>query len=253
MNDATVHLNTLADGVVELRLERPPVNALNPAYLADVERAAGTLEADSSVRAVVLTGTGRSLCAGMDLKELLAFTAGDQRAMVHALNTCYARLYGLSKPLVAAAHGAAIAGGLFFVLVSDYRIAGERAAFGLAEVRVGVRFPVGPLAIARAELSPAALRRFMLGGANHDAATALALGVVDEVTATEQVLTRAVAVAREYAVLPAQTFASIKRQIRGEVLDRIERAGGDGDPMATGWFTEETYVATRAVLASLAR
>jgi enoyl-CoA hydratase/carnithine racemase len=217
MTTGIVHIERHDGGVAELRLDRPPVNALNAAFLAEFHRAVDELAVDSGVRAVVLTGAGKTLSGGMDLKELQAFTDDDQRAMVTGLNATYAAIYGLPKPVVCAAHGAAIAGGLFFVLASDYRIAGERAQFGLAEVRVGVRFPVGPFAIARHELSADACRRFMLGGRNHDAATALALGVVDEVVPTAQVLSRALEVAAEYGAVPPRTFAETKHQLRAEV------------------------------------
>jgi len=132
-------------------------------------------------------------------------------------------LYGFPKPLICAANGAAMAGGLFFILVSDYCVANERAVFALAEMRVGLRFPVGPFEIARNELAPHACRRIMLSGATHDAATALQLGVIDEAVAAEEVMERATTVA------------------------------GDSDPMSAGWSTDESVVATKAMLASLQR
>ena len=252
MADATIDLTTLADGVTGVQINRPPVNALNPAFLAEIDRAIAQLTADDAVRAVVLSGAGKTLSAGMDLKELLEFSAADQEAMVDGLNRTFAGLYGLPKPLICAANGPAIAGGLFFILVSDYCVASERAVFGLAEMRVGLRFPIGPFAIARNELAPHACRRIMLGGATHDAATALQLGVVDEVRARDEVMGRAIAVASEYATLPPQTYASTKRQLRGEVLDRIANALRDGsDPMRAGWSTDESIAAATAVLAAL--
>jgi len=252
MTTGIVHTERHDGGVTLLRLDRPPVNALNPAFLAEIRRVVDELAADDQVRAVVIAGEGKVLCAGMDLVELQRFSAEDQRAMVTGLNATYGAIYGFPKPVVCAAHGAAIAGGMFLVLVSDYRIAGERARFGLAEVRVGVRFPVGPFEIARRTLSPDACRRFMLGGQNHDAATALALGALDEVVPQEQVLPRALEVAVEYAAIPPRTFAETKRALRAEVLDRVAAAvDGNGDPMLSGWFTEETAEATQAMLASL--
>lgn len=252
MSDGCVHIEQRDAGVALMRVDRAPVNALNPTFLATIDEALDTLESDGAVRAVVLCGEGKTLSGGMDLKELQGFSADDQRAMVHGLNRTYGRIYGFPKPVICAAHGPAIAGGMFFVLASDYRVAGERAVFGLAEVRVAVRFPVGPMEIARRELAPGALRRIMLGGQNHDAATALALGAVDEVVPGDQVLDRAVEVATVYAGLPPETFASIKRAIRGDVLEQVRAAVEDGeDPMLNGWFTDETGDATRAVLASL--
>jgi enoyl-CoA hydratase/carnithine racemase len=254
MTTGIVHIQRHDGGVAELRLERPPVNALNAAFLAEIHRVVDELAADDHVRAVVLAGAGKTLSGGMDLKELQTFTDDDQRATVTGLNATYAAIYGFPKPVVCAAHGAAIAGGLFLVLVSDYRIAGERAQFGLSEVRVGVRFPVGPFEIARRELSPDACRRFMLGGRNHDAATALALGVVDEVVPTEQVHARALEVAAEYGAVAPRTFAETKRQLRAEVLERVAAAvEGEAEPLLAGWFTEESRDAIGAVLDSLRR
>lgn len=254
MTTGIVHTARHHGGVTELRLERAPVNALNAAFLAEIHRVVDELRDDSRTRVLVLTGAGKTLSGGMDLKELQRFTAADQQAMVTGLNATFASLYGFPKPVICAAHGAAIAGGMFFVLISDYRIAGERAQFGLAEVRVGVRFPVGPFEIARSALSPDACRRFMLSGCNHDAATALALGAVDEVVPGEQVHARALEVAAEYALIPPHTFAHTKQLLRGEVLDRIAAAvDGGAEPMLAGWFTDETDVATQAMLASLRR
>ncbi len=249
MSEANVHLEAVGDGVTVARLDRPPVNALNPEWLAEIEAAFTALERDRSVHAVVLAGAGKTLSAGMDLKELQGFDTSRQRATVSALNSTFSTLYGFAKPLVCAAHGAAIAGGLFFVLVSDYRVAGERALFGLAELRVGLRFPVGALAIAMSELSPTACRRMMLGAGNHTAETAQALGVVDEVVATEQVLERATAVARDYAVLPGQSFTETKRALRADALARI--ASQQPDPLLNAWFTDETQQAIRRTLAAL--
>lgn len=254
MSTGIVHTERHDGGVTELRLDRAPVNALNPAFLAEIQRVVDELRDDAHTRALLLTGAGKTLSGGMDLKELQRFTLADQQAMVSGLNTTFASLYGFPKPVICAAHGAAIAGGMFFVLVGDYRIAGDRAQFGLAEVRVGVRFPVGPFEIARSALSNEACRRFMLSGRNHDAATALALGAVDEVVPVEQVGTRALEVAAEFARIPPQTFAHTKQLLRGEVLDRIAAATqGGAEPMLAGWLTDETDVATKAMLASLRR
>ena len=254
MTTGIVHTERHHGGVTELRLDRAPVNALNAAFLAEIDRVVDELRDDSRTRALVLTGAGKTLSGGMDLKELQHFTAADQHAMVTGLNATFANLYGFPKPVICAAHGAAIAGGMFFVLISDYRVAGERAQFALAEVRVGVRFPVGPFEIARSALSHDACRRFMLSGRNHDAATALALGAVDEVVPGEQVHARALEVAAEYALIPPHTFAHTKQLLRGAVLDRIAAAvEGSADPMLAGWFTDETEVATQSMLASLRR
>lgn len=237
------------DGVCILTLNRGPVNALNPDYLARIEEELAALEEDGGVRAVVLASDLKVFSAGMDLKEAMAFSPAEQRAVVDGLNETFCHLYGFSKPVVTAAAGAAIAGGLFFILAADYTVAGDRAKFGLTEVRVGVDFPVGPLEIARAALSPPALRRIMLGGSLFDAAAALGMGVVDETAVAEEVLGRAVAVARDYASIPPATFAAVKAQMRAGPLSLIRTAIAESsDPARDGWFSEETPAAMAALL-----
>ena len=185
----------------------------------------------------------------MDLKEALGFDLKDQQAMVRGLNVSFTKLFGFPKPTIVAASGAAIAGGFFLVLASDYRIAGPKARFGLAEVRVGVNFPVGPLAIARATLAPNDLRRLMLGGHPIGAEAALAAGIVDLIEDADAVMVRAVSVARDYAAIPSGTFAEVKRQMRGPVIETIQNAMANGaNTPPEGWFTAETKAAMSRML-----
>jgi len=239
----------VADGVTILTLNRAPVNALNPAYLGEIEAELSKIEKDPAVRAVVLASGLKVFSAGMDLKEAQGFSKAEQTAVVDGLNATYARLYGLSKPVVTAAAGAAIAGGLFFILAADYTVAGQRAKFGLTEARVGVTFPVAPLEIARAVLSPATLRRVMLGGDLMSAQDAQDMGIIDEIVDAEDVMPRALAMARHYAAIPPMTYASIKAQMRHRELSVIrETIENKTDPSRDGWYSDETPAAMAALL-----
>ena len=232
-----VEVESLGEGVVRLVLNRAPVNALSAEFLDLFAVRLGELAGDPDVRAVVLSSPFKVFSAGLDLKEAQRFDLADERAIVRALNEDFLALYGFPKPVVAAVNGAAIAGGLFFVLGADWRVAAPRAQFGLAEVRVGADFPVGPLEIARDALDPNCLRRLMLTGQPVRADAALAQGFIDEVS--EDVDAGAVAKARELALIPPGTYASVKRQVRGGAIARIRAAMADADP-AAGWFTAET-------------
>ena len=132
-----------------------------------------------------------------------------------------------------------------------HRIGGEgRALVGLAEVRVGVAFPVAPIEIARAELTPAMARRLLLTGQPVTIDEALAGGIFDEVVAPDQVEARAIEKAREMARSPAEAYAAIKRQLRGAVIAKIGRAVENlDDPLRVEWFTSETVDAAKRVLA----
>jgi len=236
-------------GIAVLTLDRPPVNALNSAFLQAIERRLAELEGDADLRALVMTGAGKTLSGGMDLKELQGFSVADQNELAEAFSRTFAKLYVFPKPVVAAVNGAAIAGGLFVALASDYRVARAGAWLGLTEVRVGVRFPAGPLEVARQELSASAARRLMLGGQNVRAEQALEMGILDEVVAADQVMTRAMEMAAEYSKIPPATYAAVKAQLRGHTAAAIlEAVDSRSDPTLKGWFSEETYEAARALL-----
>lgn len=238
------------DGIAGIALNRAPVNALSPEFLMGFAAMLDELEADPEVRAVVLSSPFKVFSAGLDLKEAQGFDLPAQHAIVEALNVGFLRLFTFAKPSVVAVGGAAIAGGLFYVLASDLRVAGPRAAFGLAEVRVGADFPIGPLEIARATLDPNTLRRLMLTGQPMRAEQALAAGIVDVlVDDTQAVMDRAVTEARALADLPSIAYASVKRQIRQPAVDIIESAMARGaNAPEGGWFNDQTRAAMQRMI-----
>ncbi|MEX0286144.1 MAG: enoyl-CoA hydratase/isomerase family protein [Paracoccaceae bacterium] len=241
--------NDLGDGVVRLVLNRAPVNALTPPFLMEFASVLDALAEEDGVRAVVLQSAFKVYSAGLDLKAAQSFSPEDQNAIVDALNIGFLAQYRFPKPLVAAVNGAAIAGGLFFVLAADWRVSGPAAQFGLAEVRVGADFPIGPMEIARAELDPGDLRRLMLTGQPFPAPVAAARGIVDHLCDAEEVEEAALAKARELAALPLATFGRVKAQIRAPAIATIEvemeRLKTDPN---RGWFDAETKSAMKRMI-----
>ena len=238
------------DGIVLLRFERPPANAIELESARELEAALGRLETDTDVRAVVLTGHGRFFSAGLDLKIVPTYGAAEQRAMVMAINLLIGRVYGLPLPAVAALNGHAIAGGLVMALACDYRV-GSRGQYrlGLTETRVAIPYPVAAMAVVRAELAPAVARRLVLLAQNATPEDAVADGVLDELQPADALLPRALAVARELAALPRAAYARIKRQLRASTLDRIGEVLATGsDPLLDAWITPDTAPAAATVL-----
>ena len=238
-----------AGGVVCLTLNNGPVNSLSADGLMQFADRIKALEADDAVRAIVIASPFKVFSAGLNLKQAQGFDLAAQHAIVKGLNEGFLALFECAKPTVVAVNGAAIAGGLFYVLASDFRISGARAAFGLAEVRVGADFPLGPLEIARATLSPNDLRRLMLTGQPMSAEEARIAGIVDRIVPDEELLDAALAEAAKLGQIPPLTFASVKRQIRGEAIAKIKEgiAAGANAPEG-GWFNDETIPAMRAML-----
>ena len=238
------------DGIFEIGLNRAPVNALSTEFLLGTARLMDELAADQSVRAIVLSSPFKVFSAGLDLKEVKDFDRAQQDAIVDGLTAGFSALFMFPKPMVAAVTGAAIAGGLFYVVTTDFRVSGPRAKYGLAEVRVGADFPVAALEIARATLNPDALRRLMLSGQPMSASEAATAGFVDVIEDDETaVLDRAIAAARELADNPPNTYAAIKHQVRQPVIDQIAAANAEAaNAPDRGWFTDETRMAMQRML-----
>ncbi|MGR3759442.1 enoyl-CoA hydratase/isomerase family protein [Roseobacteraceae bacterium NS-SX3] len=238
------------DGIIELQLGRGPVNALSAEFLMDFKSEIEDLGRDGDVRAIILSSPFKVFSAGVDLKEAQDFTVEQQHGIVRGLNEGFLALYSCPKPTVAAVNGAAIAGGLFFVLGCDARVAFSKATFGLAEVRVGADFPAGPLEIARATLDSNSQRRLMLSGRPIGPVAARHAGIVDIIAEDmEDLMGFALREARTLGELPPKTYASVKRQLRGEVIARIEQAiAAGGNAPEGGWFSDETKPAMQKMI-----
>jgi len=181
MDYSTLQITQDARGVATLTLARPDKhNALNAAMIAELTHAASALGADEAVRAVVLTGAGRSFCAGGDLgwmqeqmaadADTRAREAGKLAYMLQALNT-------MPKPLIGALQGNAFGGGVGMASVCDVAIGVDRLKMGLTEVRLGIiPATIGPYVVAR--MGEGRARRVFFSGRIFDAAEAVDLGLL---------------------------------------------------------------------------
>jgi len=230
--DDHVGVEVLEGGVAVVTLRKPPANTMDPEFLAQFCDRLDELAANGEVKALVITAEGKAFCAGVDLKAVIGYDRAEQQAMVNGINRMVQAVYGCRAPTVAAVTGHAIAGGVILTLCCDYRVGPEdKGLYGLAEVRAAVPFPFAAAEVARAELSPAAARKVILFAGNMAPVEALANGIFDELVPLDQVRERAVEHARALAALPSGAFNTIKRQLRGPTLERIDKAIADGsDP-----------------------
>jgi enoyl-CoA hydratase len=232
-----------AGGVAIVRIDRPPANALDPALLAEGTAVLDELRA-SAPGAVVLTGTGRFFSGGVDLDVAPALSIAEQRAMVDGINRLFTGWYGFPRPVVAAVNGHAVAGGLILALCADLRVVGPAGRFGMTEIRVGIPYPVAAMAVVKAEIPQSAQRRWVLAGELYEADAAVRAGVFDELLPdAATVEPRALELARSLMEIPGTSYEIVKRQLRGDVLDALERMLDDeSDPMLDAWVTPEAGV-----------
>ena len=233
------------DGVALVTIDRPPANAMDPAFIESGLEMLSTLDS-SHPDAVVLTGTDRFFSAGADLRAVPRLTAEEQAEMARRINALFAGWFSFARPVVTAVNGHAVAGGLVLALCGDARIGPTSGRFGLTEVAAGIPFPSAAMAVVRSELPMPVLRRLTLRAELVDAPDALALGVFDEIVDDDRVVDRAVELAREMGSLPAQAYAVVKAQLRAAALE-VER-GRFGGAEAAAWVTNESGSAAGRIL-----
>jgi enoyl-CoA hydratase len=243
-----IHIEEAGD-VAVVRIDRPPANAMDLELLAEGHEVRERLAADEPA-AVVLVGRERFFSAGMDLKAAPELSPAQQRGTVDGINRLFLGWYTFPRPVVAAVNGHAVAGGLILALCADHRVCATEGRLGLTELRAGLPYPLAAISVVRAELSPGAARRLVLGASLVEPDEALALGIVDELRPSDEVLPRAIEVASALAALPQVTYPVVKRQLRGPAIDALERAlsGGAGDPALSAWVSNETSDAVAGIL-----
>lgn len=244
-DDAEVVLLDVADGVATITLNRPAArNALSREVLRTLPRVVRACDERDDVAAIVLTGADPAFCAGLDLKELGAGELSDEvapsgRGDGHRRGP----LPITSVPVIGAVNGVAVTGGLELALACDLLIASERARFADTHARVGIMPGWGLTVLLPQAVGLRRARQMSVTGNYVDADTALAWGLVNEVVAHDELLTRCGELARDVAsndplavARLLQTYregselaAGAAWELEGEVA-RSWRPGGAVDP-----------------------
>jgi enoyl-CoA hydratase len=234
------------DDVAVLRIEHGRVGAL------DVELLDALTEAvTASDRALVITGSGSSFSAGVDLRQILDGGRRYTEELLAALSRTFRAVFDHPRPTVAAVNGHAIAGGCVLALACDLRLmSGGR--IGLTELAVGVPFPTSALEIVRHALGSRA-GQVLLGAQTADRERALALGMVDELTEPDELLPRAVALATELGARSSESYRLAKVALHRPANAAIEASGGGDAAVLAGWTSDDTRGRIEAALAALAR
>ncbi|MBH0781510.1 crotonase/enoyl-CoA hydratase family protein [Nocardia bovistercoris] len=206
------------DHVLIVTMNRPEArNALSNEMLAIMRDAWDQVDGDPDIRVAILTGAGGAFCAGADLKAMTTAHPGDSFAGGGwDLSRIDSLLKGrrLTKPLIAAVEGAAIAGGTEILQATDIRIAGQSAKFGVSEARWGL-YPLGGSAVRLVRQIPYTIAAdILLTGRHITAAEAKEIGLVGHVVPDGTALDKALETAATIAANGPVAVRAILRAIR---------------------------------------
>ncbi len=231
MSDPSL-LFTLADGVATLRLNRPDVfNSINKPVALALQQHLRECQADASVRAVVLTGTGRAFCAGQDLAEITGPNAPDVSEIVEKhYNPIVLLIRELEKPVIAAVNGVAAGAGANLALACDLVVAKESASFIQAFSKIGLVPDSGGTYFLPRLVGLQRASALMLTGDKVSAAEAVRMGMIYQAFADEAFDHEVATLARKMANLPTRGLAYTKHLLNrsfGNDLAQQLRAEGD--------------------------
>jgi enoyl-CoA hydratase len=203
-----------ADGIAEVIIDFPPVNALPVQGWYDLAAAVAAAGADPATRAVILAAAGRGFCAGVDIKEMQR-PQGGHEALLGANRGCFAAfaaVYDCAVPVIAAVHGFCLGGGIGLAGNADIVVAADDATFGLPEVDRGALGAATHLA----RLVPQPLMRAMVYTCRTvTARQLLAFGTVLEVVPREELRAAAHTLAAEIAAKDPAVIRLAKQSLNG--------------------------------------
>jgi enoyl-CoA hydratase/carnithine racemase len=199
--------------VAVIRLDRPPMNALNAQVQDEIAAAAAQVTADNDVRAVIIYGGAKVFAAGADIKEMAEASYAQMAADTRRLQDAFTAVAKIPKPVVAAITGYALGGGLELALCADFRVAGESARVGQPEILLGVIPGAGGTQRLPRLVGPARAKDIVYTGRFVAAPEALAIGLVDKVVPDAEVYQAARDMVDRYAGGPAVALRAAKQAI----------------------------------------
>lgn len=210
--------------VAQLVLDRPKkLNAMGPDFWAEFVPAVQSLDADETVRAVVIRAEGRAFTAGLDLMAMVPKLPiqpgkgpdGGRQArfhqMIRDMQACMTAVERCRVPVIAAVHGPCIGGGVDLITACDVRFAATDATFSVRETKIAIVADLGTLQRLPRIVGPGVAREWVFTGRDVDAAEAERMGLVNRVLPdAEACVAHAMAVAHEIAANPPLTVQGAK-------------------------------------------
>jgi enoyl-CoA hydratase/carnithine racemase len=249
MTSEFVQIERRPNGVAVLTLTRPPMNALSRALLSELADVAERLHVDPDLKAVVITGAGRSFAAGAEISEF-----GDQIAAAEvgrAFRLALDFVAAIPRPVIAAINGFALGGGLELALACDLRIAADSARVGQPEILLGIIPGGGGTQRLTRLVGPAVAKELVWTGRQVRADEAFALGIVNRVAPADELLDRALAWADELAAGAVLAMSLAKRAIDlGQDATLEDGLDLEYDAFIDVFATEDSRIGVESFLAN---
>ena len=201
------------DGIGTIRLDRPPMNALNSQVQEEIRATALETSERSDVAAVILYGGEKNFAAGADIKEMAAMAYVEMVSRSSALQSAFTTVARIPKPVIAAITGYALGGGHELALCADFRICAEDSKLGQPEILLGLIPGAGGTQRLPRLIGPARAKELLFTGRFVGAEEALRIGLVDQVVAPERVHTAAREMAATFVGGPAYAIRSAKEAV----------------------------------------
>ncbi|MEU7132494.1 enoyl-CoA hydratase-related protein [Streptomyces sp. NPDC046261] len=242
----TVHLE-VAEGVGTVRLDRPPMNALDIATQDRLRELADEVTRRADVRAVVIWGGEKVFAAGADIKEMQHMDHAAMVARSRGLQDSFTAVARIPKPVVAAVTGYALGGGCELALCADFRIAADNAKLGQPEILLGLIPGAGGTQRLARLIGPSKAKDLIFTGRQVKADEALALGLVDRLAPAAEVYEQAHAWAARLAAGPAIALRAAKEAVDAGLETDIDT----GLAIERNWFaglfaTEDREIGMRS-------
>ena len=240
----------VADGVGTIRLDRPPMNALDIAMQEQIRLAAQEATQRTDVAAVVLYGGEQVFAAGADIKEMIDMPYAEMEVRSHGLTSAFDAVARIPKPVVAAVNGYALGGGCELALTADRRVGAAGAKLGQPEIKLGIIPGAGGTQRLARLVGPSVAKDLIFTGRIVDAAFAREVGLLDEVVDEESpgaVYAAARAWAEQFVGGPSHALRAAKAAIdHGLDVDLATGLEIERQTFAALFATEDREIGMRA-------
>jgi enoyl-CoA hydratase/carnithine racemase len=211
---------TVENAIATIRLNRPPVNALNRTMQEEIRDAAYECSRRDDIRSVVLYGGEKAFAAGADITEMEGMDHADMIRESHGLVECFKAVARIPKPTVAAITGYALGGGCELALCADFRFVADNAILGQPEILLGIIPGGGGTQRLPRLIGPARAKDLIFTGRRVKSEEALAIGLADRVLPADQVYSASIEYLSQFSTAAALALRSAKETVdRGIEVD----------------------------------